>query len=70
MKRQTDHQRLQILLQLFIKMPEESAPHEGTWLQWPHEYQHGTTYRDRLDPTWIAITKELVQSEKGSYCGL
>lgn len=46
------------------KMPEESAPHEGTWLQWPHEYQYGTTYRDRLDPTWIAITKELVQSEK------
>ncbi|GAE63324.1 agmatine deiminase family protein [Chryseobacterium indologenes] len=45
-------------------MPEESAPHEGTWLQWPHEYQYGTTYRNRLDPTWVAMTKELVQSEK------
>ncbi|PIF45512.1 agmatine deiminase [Chryseobacterium sp. 52] len=46
------------------KMPEESAPHEGTWLQWPHEYQYGVTYRNRLDATWVAMTKELVQSEK------
>jgi agmatine deiminase len=21
--------------------PEESSRHEGTWLQWPHHYQHG-----------------------------
>lgn len=46
------------------KMPEESAPHEGTWLQWPHKYQYGSTYQNRLDPTWVAMTKELVQSEK------
>ncbi|MFP3834557.1 agmatine/peptidylarginine deiminase [Chryseobacterium sp. SIMBA_028] len=46
------------------KMPEESVPHEGTWLQWPHQYQYGTTYRNRLDPTWVAMTKELAQSEK------
>ncbi|SEH31628.1 agmatine deiminase family protein [Chryseobacterium culicis] len=46
------------------KMPEESAKHEGTWLQWPHQYQYGTTYRNRLDATWVAMTKELVQSEK------
>lgn len=45
-------------------MPEESAPHEGTWLQWPHQYQYGLTYRNRLDETWIAMTKELAQSEK------
>ncbi|AQX10259.1 agmatine deiminase family protein [Elizabethkingia ursingii] len=45
-------------------MPEESSPHEGTWLQWPHQYQYGTTFRDRLDPTWISMTRELVQSEK------
>jgi agmatine deiminase len=44
-------------------MPEESAPHEGTWLQWPHEYQYGVAYRNRLDPTWVAMTRELVQSE-------
>ena len=46
------------------KMPEESAPHEGTWLQWPHQYQYGTTYRNRLDATWVAMTRELVKSEK------
>jgi agmatine deiminase len=22
-------------------MPEESEPHEGTWLQLPHEHQYG-----------------------------
>lgn len=45
-------------------MPEESAPHEGTWLQWPHQYQYGKTYRNRLDGTWIAMTRELVKGEK------
>jgi agmatine deiminase len=45
-------------------MPDEAQPHEGTWLQWPHHYQYGTTYRNRLDATWVAMTKELVQSEK------
>lgn len=42
---------------------EESEPHEGTWLQWPHHHQYGRTFRDRLDPTWVALTKELVSSE-------
>lgn len=45
-------------------MPEESAPHEGTWLQWPHHYQYGLTYRNEIDPTWVAMTKALVTSEK------
>ncbi len=45
-------------------MPDEAKPHEGTWLQWPHHYQYGTTYRNRLDATWVAMTKELVESEK------
>jgi agmatine deiminase len=45
-------------------MPEESSPHEGTWLQWPHQYQYGATYRNRLDATWVAMTKELVMGEK------
>lgn len=44
-------------------MPEESEPHEGTWLQWPHEYQYGKAFRDELDPTWITLTRELVESE-------
>ncbi|MBL7816312.1 MAG: agmatine deiminase family protein [Saprospiraceae bacterium] len=45
-------------------MPDETQEHEGTWLQWPHAYQYGTTYRNRLDATWVAMTKALVQSEK------
>lgn len=45
-------------------MPDENQMHEGTWLQWPHHYTYGTTYRNRLDPTWVQMTKELVNSEK------
>lgn len=45
-------------------MPEESAPHEGTWLQWPHQYEYGVTYRNSLDATWVAMTKALQSKEK------
>lgn len=45
-------------------MPHENQTHEGTWLQWPHQYQYGTTYRNRLDATWVKMTKELVTNEK------
>jgi len=44
--------------------PAEHELHEGTWLQWPHQYQYGTTYRNSLDETWVSLTKELVSSEK------
>ncbi|REC48049.1 agmatine deiminase family protein [Chryseobacterium pennipullorum] len=44
--------------------PEESSKHEGTWLQWPHHYQHGTTYRQRVEQTWIDMTKALQAGEK------
>lgn len=44
--------------------PEEKNEHEGTWLQWPHHYQYGETYRDRLDATWVALAKEIVDVEK------
>jgi agmatine deiminase len=49
--------------EILYTMPEESEPHEGTWLQWPHEYQYGVTYRNRLDATWVAMTAALVGSE-------
>lgn len=44
-------------------MPDETAPHEATWLQWPHSYTYGRAYRDRLEPTWVAMTRALVTSE-------
>lgn len=50
--------------EVLYTMPEESKPHEGTWLQWPHQYQYGVSYRNSLDPTWVAMTRELVTSEK------
>jgi agmatine deiminase len=45
-------------------MPHESETHEGTWLQWPHQYEYGFLYRNSLDATWVAMTKALVNSEK------
>ncbi len=44
-------------------MPDETAPHEGTWLTWPHHYTYGASYRDRIEPTWVAMTKALAGSE-------
>jgi agmatine deiminase len=45
-------------------MPHENAHHEGTWLQWPHSYTYGSTYRNRIEPTWIEMTRSLVSGEK------
>jgi len=49
--------------EILYTMADESELHEGTWLQWPHEYQYGVTYRNRLDQTWVDMTKELSTSE-------
>ena len=52
-----------MMTEILYTFPEESEPHEGTWLQWPHQYQYGFEFRDDLDPTWIELTRELVTSE-------
>ncbi len=57
-------QTTNITTEILYTMPDESEHHEGTWLQWPHEYQYGATYRNRLDQTWVDMTKELITSEK------
>jgi agmatine deiminase len=44
-------------------LPGEDTPHEGTWLQWPHQYTYGFVYRNRLDATWVDMTRALVTSE-------
>ena len=44
--------------------PSMESPHEGTWLQWPHHYTYGTAYRNRLDATWVALTRALVAGER------
>ena len=50
--------------EILYTMPDEADTHEGTWLQWPHQYEYGNTYRNRLDATWVAMTKALVTGEK------
>ncbi len=59
-----EDQEATIATEILYTMPEESEPHEGTWLQWPHQYQYGLTYRNSLDQTWVSMTKELVTNEK------
>ena len=44
-------------------MPIEGAEHEGTWLQWPHNYLYGPYYRDDLKTTFVEMTRELVKGE-------
>ena len=44
--------------------PDETVTHEGTWLQWPHQYEYGTAYRNSLDATWVAMTNALQANEK------
>lgn len=51
-------------VEILYTMPEESEPHEATWLQWPHEHQYGMQYRNDLDQTWVDMTKALATSEK------
>ncbi len=50
-------------IDILYTMPEESETHEGTWLQWPHQYKYGVEYRNSLDATWVSMTQELVSSE-------
>lgn len=42
--------------------PHEGVEHEGTWLQWPHDYNHPDTIKD-YEPIWIEMTRGLVKGE-------
>lgn len=44
-------------------MPPEEALHEGTWLQWPHNYGYDHKHIQRYEATWIQMTRELSQGE-------
>jgi agmatine deiminase len=60
---QTETQTTTETNEILYTFPEESEPHEGTWLQWPHQYQYGIQFRNEMDPTWVALTRELRTSE-------
>lgn len=49
---------------ILYNAPAETAPHEGTWLQWPHNNLYGPWYQDDVEPTWIAMTNALQSGEK------
>ena len=44
-------------------MPPEEAPHEGTWLQWPHNYTYGAG-AEWVEPSWVAMTQALTEGER------
>ena len=44
-------------------MPVEELPHEGTWLQWPHNHSYGYGAAD-FEPAWIQMTEALVDGER------
>lgn len=45
-------------------MPDESEPHEGTWLQWPHGHEYGNSFMTENNATWVAMTNALQANEK------
>jgi len=49
---------------ILYTMPEEIALHEGTWLQWPHNFTYPPYWREDLEPTWIEMTRQLSTGEK------
>ncbi|WP_207655726.1 agmatine deiminase family protein [Vallitalea okinawensis] len=42
--------------------PHEGAEHEGTWLQWPHDYTYSGVIQV-YEPIWIEMTRGLVKGE-------
>lgn len=51
---------------VLFRMPGEHEPHEGTWLQWPHNYGQNR-WRNlvrRYDESWIRMTLALHTGER------
>lgn len=44
-------------------MPGEEEEHEGTWLQWPHNYGYDRRQAERYDDIWVAMVKALHEGE-------
>ena len=44
--------------------PAETAPHEGTWLVWPHAHTYGKKYAQAITPIWVQMTAALAPGEK------
>lgn len=46
------------------RMPGEDLPHEGTWLQWPHNNLYGPFYQDDVQSTFVGMASALQAGEK------
>lgn len=44
-------------------MPSEEFMHEGTWLQWPHNFTYGSGAED-VEASWIQMTAALTPGER------
>lgn len=44
------------------EMPHEESEHEGTWLQWPHNYTYGSGAED-AEMSWVDMTAALTGGE-------
>lgn len=44
-------------------MPSEESMHEGTWLQWPHNYTYGSG-AEEVESSWIEMTVALSLAER------
>ncbi len=44
-------------------MPHEESAHEGTWLQWPHNFTYGSGAED-VEASWVEMTKALAVGER------
>ena len=45
-------------------MPSEESQHEGTWLQWPHNYGWDPNHINRYEEIWIQMAKALHTGER------
>lgn len=45
------------------QMPVEEAEHEGTWLQWPHNFTYGEGHKENLQNIWVEMTLALSKGE-------
>ena len=44
--------------------PAEDEPHEGTWLQWPHNYGWDNKHIKRYEESWVQIVEALHGGER------
>ena len=52
-----------VIVKAQFTMPFEELVHEGTWLQWPHNFTYGFGASD-YEPTWVEMTSALIGGEK------